>query len=1473
MKGITEQHKIIENSGHPVGMSGEFAEAVLAGDLEEVGRQIEDGVFSREDVDRPHDKEGCTPLITACQRGLTRAVHFLLEWGADVTLCNHSNQSAVHVSQPALQGELLVAVARSLSPQAKLLHAAWQGDLHSLQHLLGQKDLVDVNTQNRDGLTPLMLAVRDVDLFEGLEAQMSWEYRPVEVVQELLGIHAALGVLDHRGRSALHYAAQVQSALRDELVHLLVESLSPQGPATLSLGYFDPEEPSTNSTHSPLVHSFLIQTSCSTEDLVGLSECASFSKSRKARDDQRISLCFQRAAVTLREMRQEYQELEERSSRRTSLPSLWDRSRRGDRPCPLDTGQGLLKTKGRSCLPSSPRPKTRSEPVPLSLPVPHPPLLSQSAPTLGEPLLDSGSLLRVRAHIHTRLGGSEPEAKIHDRKGSLPSLYPRPVRTPKLLAPLDRGEREGAALPGFKHPLPLKPITLLPLASVSKGKRGRLSRRGSRGSPGARGGSEESSSSSVSSQGSLDLEEDGEHAGTLASQPGGHTQEHSDTGARENLGLDLLHSVQSIAIDFNNTSTNYEAADSSEEQEIFGESMEDRTSVQSHAERTEYEPLAGDGETELTRILVSESSEEAYSGRAINSATCSELNNAEKERTVPEKVPCRGEPSKGETGAESRETSSSAPEKKRDSVTEITVSDNDGKDNSDMKQVGPPRVNISVYKPEIPSEEKNNLVKAPKIKEKGNSISFPTNQSFNILAHKDHSRFGRKLKSNQRSTTRPAQLKANVRKPPDLLVSGEATAKPCVTRTCTTKASQKTIAPPLQRNSSTDKFRPVRKRSSSDAESLNKLEALGRKQPLQRELKCTRQPKKPGSLVTPRAKSAVDFVTYSDMFQEINRGEGGPAIYEMFATPVYDNLRASTSCARVSPRQVQSAPPRKHQGHRTYKCLKPLDTNRQRKTQRQKSSSASSKHRKRSDVLSRGKSHKPSVREEEQENIVFISGLNWHIKTTKSEMTFSEEDRENACCTMLKEKEEEPILSVIEEVLSNNPSETPILHSTHEDKTPPSSPEPHNITDSQTLKDHLPLQDANKQGPVGEGSKNDYDCEKAGDVDDCESCSQSFPKQPKINTWTSGSSDRTVSLMFRKYLDVAGEGPLTDDLLRCLAEELISLEEKDANPHPDNGTSCKGGIRDVSQSETHHPLPEGITSPDRECSVLGSCTEDAIMWTKGEVLGRGAYGTVYCGLTSQGQLIAVKQVALDDSDPDTAAREYQRLQDEVELLKTLCHANIVGFLGTGLQDNVVSIFMEYVPGGSIASIIHRFGPLPEKVLALYTRQILEGVAYLHRNRVIHRDLKGNNVMLMPTGVVKLIDFGCARRLSCLSHSTSSSSELLRSVHGTPYWMAPEVINETGHGRKSDIWSVGCTVFEMATGRPPLAHMDKMAALFYIGARRGLMPALPGEFSEDARNFVQACLTSEQKDRPSAEELLRHPFIPQREKDSGLLLQD
>ncbi|GCC31101.1 hypothetical protein chiPu_0009557 [Chiloscyllium punctatum] len=386
--------------------------------------------------------------------------------------------------------------------------------------------------------------------------------------------------------------------------------------------------------------------------------------------------------------------------------------------------------------------------------------------------------------------------------------------------------------------------------------------------------------------------------------------------------------------------------------------------------------------------------------------------------------------------------------------------------------------------------------------------------------------------------------------------------------------------------------------------------------------------------------------------------------------------------------------------------------------------------------------------------------------------------------------------------------------------------------------------------------------------------------QPTINTWT--AEEACPPHCFKHD----SQDSLTDDLLSCLASALL-LEEKitctdtievtkqflQKEDDSKNGLfqNGNGRVNENSLQSAEYTVTKLSKTSSRSNSSLGHSIEsewssscnDAIIWTKGNVLGKGAYGTVYCGLTSQGKLIAVKQVSLDATSQIAAEKEYQKLEEEIELLKNLKHVNIVSFLGTNLEANVVSIFMEFVPGGSIAGVISRFGPLPEPVFCTYTKQILKGVDYLHDNRVIHRDIKGNNVMLMPNGVIKLIDFGCAKRMTCVNMN-DTHSEMLLSMHGTPYWMAPEVINETGHGRKSDIWSIGCTVFEMASGKPPLAHMDKMAAMFYIGAHRGLMPNLPEEFSENARDFVQICLTSDQHERPSAKHLLQHPFITKKQ---------
>ncbi|KPP65143.1 hypothetical protein Z043_116462, partial [Scleropages formosus] len=745
-------------------------------------------------------------------------------------------------------------------------------------------------------------------------------------------------------------------------------------------------------------------------------------------------------------------------------------------------------------------------------------------------------------------------------------------------------------------------------------------------------------------------------------------------------------------------------------------------------------------------------------------------------------------------------------------------------------------VTITLPESDHLTEVKHKAMKMLKNKDRACSVANLTNQLSNAQPCKEQSWRNRKSKSHPRNTNAPAPSKANSRRPPDVIVSGKGAVKLGVYTTNAEKVSKKRSPLPLLHDAPVEALRENVKHTSADKQNSTKSESTGQKQLVQQEIRSTWQPKRAAVAENLRAKSAVEYIAYTDMFQEINGRDEGPAIYEMFATPVYTNLRLSTMYEKVHNREIKSAPARKNHVRRSSKCPKPLEK-KQNKTQ-------GVKVKNRAGVLPKGKSRRLLVRDVEQENVVLV---NRPIQLSKAEMVFEGKNGESEGQLILDQRVEDSNLYVIEENLSDQQSETAALHNTPMDRTSPSSrevlPKPLlelPVSSSQSVEEnaittleeqHTTPQPLQCNTPKGESSETKYNnTEKEAANPAHELRSRSFPTEAKISSWTSKDCGQILSAAFQKFPDGGGEGVVTDDLLQCLAKELMSLEDEDLTLQPENSSLCKGVSDDAAQVKTDQPLTE-----------------------------------VYCGLTSKGQLIAVKQVALDDCDPASAESEYQRLQVEVDLLKTLCHDNIVGFLGTALQDGVVSIFMEYVPGGSITSILQRFGPLPEKVLALYTRQILEGVAYLHRNRVIHRDLKGNNIMLMPDGVIKLIDFGCARRIGRLTYS-SDLSDLLKSVHGTPYWMAPEVINETGHGRKSDIWSIGCTVFEMATGKPPLAHMDKLAALFYIGARRGLMPTLPEEFSGEAKNFVQSCLTSDQKERPSAEELLKHPFVPQRARE-------
>ncbi|KAF4378874.1 hypothetical protein G4B88_008344 [Cannabis sativa] len=265
-----------------------------------------------------------------------------------------------------------------------------------------------------------------------------------------------------------------------------------------------------------------------------------------------------------------------------------------------------------------------------------------------------------------------------------------------------------------------------------------------------------------------------------------------------------------------------------------------------------------------------------------------------------------------------------------------------------------------------------------------------------------------------------------------------------------------------------------------------------------------------------------------------------------------------------------------------------------------------------------------------------------------------------------------------------------------------------------------------------------------------------------------------------------------------------------------------------------------------------------IRWRKGELIGCGAFGRVYMGMNlDSGELLAVKQVliAAGSVSKEKTQAHIRELEEEVNLLKNLSHPNIVRYLGTAREDESLNILLEFVPGGSISSLLGKFGSFPESVIRMYTKQLLLGLEYLHKNGIMHRDIKGANILVDNKGCIKLADFGASKKVVELATITGA-----KSMKGTPYWMAPEVILQTGHSFSADIWSVGCTMIEMATGKPPWSQQyQEVAALFHIGTTKS-HPPIPEHLSAEAKDFLLKCLHKEPDLRPTASELLQHPFV-------------
>merc|ERR1719313_2291470 len=272
-------------------------------------------------------------------------------------------------------------------------------------------------------------------------------------------------------------------------------------------------------------------------------------------------------------------------------------------------------------------------------------------------------------------------------------------------------------------------------------------------------------------------------------------------------------------------------------------------------------------------------------------------------------------------------------------------------------------------------------------------------------------------------------------------------------------------------------------------------------------------------------------------------------------------------------------------------------------------------------------------------------------------------------------------------------------------------------------------------------------------------------------------------------------------------------------------------------------------------------------WVRGESIGRGTLGEVFTAMSQEdGRIFCVKEVKFS-SDTDRAKRGEldEALDEEMKMLKELKHENIVSYLGHGRFDGCHYIYLEYMPGGSLLQVLKQYGHLDESLLRVYMRQILHGLHYLHTRSpaIIHRDIKGANILVGLDCKVKLADFGCCARCKLQPTDQSVSldgSKVSATMTGSIPWMAPEVMNQQVYGRKADIWSLGCLLLEMATGKQPwgLNFDNPMAAMCKI-AMSNETPPIPDFLSEDCQDFARKCLQRDPKVRPHCSELLEHPF--------------
>ncbi|KAL6062574.1 signal transducing kinase of the PAK [Balamuthia mandrillaris] len=263
-------------------------------------------------------------------------------------------------------------------------------------------------------------------------------------------------------------------------------------------------------------------------------------------------------------------------------------------------------------------------------------------------------------------------------------------------------------------------------------------------------------------------------------------------------------------------------------------------------------------------------------------------------------------------------------------------------------------------------------------------------------------------------------------------------------------------------------------------------------------------------------------------------------------------------------------------------------------------------------------------------------------------------------------------------------------------------------------------------------------------------------------------------------------------------------------------------------------------------------------------IGKGGFGEVFLATNRRtGEKVAIKILRINRKNKE------KHLISEIGIMKSCNNPNIVRFIDSyrdGEEPNKIWVVMEYCDGGSLLEIVELFQQdiqLNENQMAFVMRECLKGLRYIHERHRLHRDIKSANVLLTSTGEIKLTDFGFAAQLT-------EQMQHRQTILGTAYWMAPEMIRRQAYGPSIDIWSLGVLLLEMAQGQPPYREMPPPKALLYIATRGVPIPEAVQHFSPAFISFLSLCLTKDERKRPTAEQLLGHPFLEQACEPSDMI---